>query len=113
MRDAGEKREITLRDTERLVGAIGLAPGRDFLAFDSDDSGYTAAHMHRPAQSIERRRIGVMDSPMPGIGRGIARPRDLVGLGEGDGFGETGRGLVGHGEMISGSWRPESRIGVA
>jgi hypothetical protein len=37
---------------------------------------------------------------MPGIGRGIARPRDLVGLGEGDGFGETGRGLVGHGEMM-------------
>jgi hypothetical protein len=37
---------------------------------------------------------------MLGIGRGIARPRDLVGLGEGDGFGEAGRGLVGHGEMM-------------
>jgi len=113
MRDAGEKREIALRDTERLVGAIGLAPGRDFLSSYPDDSGYAAALVHRPAQPIERRRVGVMDSPMLGIGRGIARPRDLVGLGEGDGFGETGRGLVGHGEMISGSRRPESRIGVA
>jgi hypothetical protein len=41
--------------------------------------------VHGPAQAIERRRIGVMDAPMRGIGRGIARPRDLVGLGESNG----------------------------
>ena len=70
MRDAGAKREIALRDTERLVGAIGLAPGRDFLAFDSDNSRDAAALVHRPAQPIERRRIGVMDSQCPGSAAG-------------------------------------------
>src|SRR5205085_8351992 len=37
MRDAREERQVRLRDAERLVGAVGLAPGGDFLATDAND----------------------------------------------------------------------------
>src|SRR5688572_803183 len=85
MRDAGEQREIRLGDTERLVGAIGLAPGGDLLAAHANDAGNGAARMDGPARAIERRRIVVMNAPPRRLRCGIARPRDLVGLGEGDG----------------------------
>ena len=86
MRDAREQREVGLRDAVGLVGAIGLAPGGDFLAAHADHAGDAAARMHRPAQAVERRRVVVVDAPARGVGRRIARPRDLVRLREGDGF---------------------------
>jgi hypothetical protein len=68
----------SLRDAERLVGAIGLAPRCDFLTAHTDDAGHTAAHIHGPAQSIERRRVVVVHAQSSGIGRGIPRPGNLV-----------------------------------
>ena len=86
MGDAREQREVGLRDAEGLVGAIGLAPRRDFLAAHSDHAGDAAARMHRPAQAVERRRVIVVDAPMRRVGCRIPRPGDLVRLREGDGL---------------------------
>src|SRR6185437_13153935 len=43
VRDAGEQCEIRLRDTEREVRTVGIAPRRDFLAADVDDARDAAA----------------------------------------------------------------------
>jgi hypothetical protein len=42
--------------------------------------------MHRAAQSVERRRIILVDTPMRKVSCRIARPRNLVRLRKGDCF---------------------------
>ena len=86
MSDAREQREISLRDAESLVRAIGFAPGGDFLAAHTDDAGDAAARMHRPAQTVERRRVIVVDAPTREVSCRIARPGNLVRLRKGDCF---------------------------
>ena len=86
VRNAREQREVGLGDAERLVRAIGFAPGGDFLAAHTDDTGDAAAWMHRPAQAVERRRVIVVDAPARGVGGRIARPRNLVRLRKADGL---------------------------
>lgn len=86
MRDAREQREVSLRDAERLVRAIGFAPGGDFLTVHKDNAGDATARMHRPAQAVERRRVIVVDAPMRKVSGRIARPRNLVRLRKGDCF---------------------------
>jgi len=51
--------------------------------------------MHGPAKPVEGRRVVVVHAPAGGVGGGVARPGDLVGLGEGDGVVESGHGLFG------------------
>ncbi len=86
MCDAREQREVSLRDAERLVRAIGFAPGGDFFAVHTDHAGNAAARMHRPAQAVERRRVIVVNAPVRGVSFRIARPRNLVRLRKGDCF---------------------------
>jgi hypothetical protein len=100
MRDAREQREIGLRDAERLVGAIGLAPRHDLLAANADDARDATARVDRTTQPVEGRRIVVMDAPAGEVLVGIAGPGNLVRLGEGDGFVEVFHGR--HGSGLSG-----------
>jgi hypothetical protein len=86
MRDTGEQSEVSLRDAESLVRTIGFTPGGDFLTAHTDNAGDAAAWMHWAAQSIERRRVIVVDAPMRKLSCRIARPRNLVRLREGDCF---------------------------
>ena len=86
MSDACEQREIRLRNAESLVRAIGFAPRVDFLAAHTDDAGDAAARMHGPAQTVERRRVIVVDAPTFEVSFRIARPRNLVRLRKRDCF---------------------------
>lgn len=92
MGDAGEDGEIGLRDAEGLVGAVGFAPGGDFLASNEDYAGDAASGMDGAAKTVEWVWVVVLDAPAGGIGSRVAGPGDFVGLGEGDRFGEGGHG---------------------
>jgi len=52
MGDAGEDGEVGLRDAEGLVGAVGFAPGGDFLASDEDYAGDAASGMNGPRRRL-------------------------------------------------------------
>jgi hypothetical protein len=63
MGDAGEDGEVGLRDTEGLVGSVGLAPGGDFLASDEIYAGDAASGMNGAAKTIEWGWVVVVDAP--------------------------------------------------
>ena len=84
VRDAGEQCEVRLRDAERLVGPLGFTPRGDLFTAHPDDAGNDAARMHRAAQSVERRRVIVVDAPTRKVSARVARPRNLVRLRKGD-----------------------------
>ncbi|MCH9058802.1 MAG: ABC transporter substrate-binding protein [Planctomycetes bacterium] len=84
--DAGKHREIALGDAEGEVGAVRIAPLDKSIAAPQNQPGGGAARPHRAEDFIPRRRLELAVADLLGE---VARPGNLMGLGESRGLGEA------------------------